>query len=95
MMARIPILICSALEVQIYQNNVKDLSIGKCRSSGNRFSSAENRLPNVLQREKDFQSTSNSLFFERFREDSTFKFHGVPIKYFEQAREVAEHTKDT
>lgn len=34
------------------------------------------------------------LFFERFREDSTFKFHGVPIKYFEQAREVAEHTKD-
>ena len=36
------------------------------------------------------------LFFERVKEeDGTFKFQDILIKYFEQAREAAEHTKDT
>ena len=81
------------------QNNVKNFSIGRCRSCGNHFSSATNRTANACEhREKGFQLTYNSqtIFFERVKEvDDTFKFQDVPIKSFEQAKEAAKHTKDT
>ena len=80
------------------ENN--NLSIGRCRSSSNRFSSATNRATNALLKEKGLQLTSKSytIFLKGKRRGWHIQISrciNVSTKCFEQAKEAAKHTKDT
>ena len=66
------------------ENNVKDLPVGRFRSSGTIFF-CTNRAANASHREKGFQRVKE--------EDGTFIPQDVPMKSFEQAREAGKHTK--